>query len=58
MGSFDLKLVPWKIEYDIRLLEGLIRDEGVIAFYGGEPLLNLEFIGKVIDAFQENDYVL
>ncbi len=57
-GSFDPRLVPWRVEYDVGLLEDLIRDEDVIAFYGGEPLLNLEFIEKMMDLFQENRYVL
>ncbi len=57
-GSFDPKRVPWRIEYRMGLLDDLIRDDDVIAFYGGEPLLNLEFIRDVMDRFRRCHYVV
>ncbi len=52
-GSIPRDLVPWKVNYDINELKKLLSDdpEPVIAFYGGEPLLNPEFIMRVMDSF-------
>ncbi len=52
-GSFPERLVPWRVEYDISVLDTLIEgDENpVIAFYGGEPLLNTDFIVEVMSRY-------
>jgi len=50
-GSFEPKIVPWRVNYDLGLLKRLIEadDEAVVIFYGGEPLLNPGFIMRVMD---------
>ena len=52
-GSFPQNLVPWEVEYPIDNLRKFISDdtEPTIAFYGGEPLLNVGFIEKIMDEF-------
>ncbi|MCD6236025.1 MAG: TIGR04084 family radical SAM/SPASM domain-containing protein [Thaumarchaeota archaeon] len=57
-GSFDPKIVPWKIRYDLRLLEEVFREGDSIAFYGGEPLLNIPFIEEVVERFDAEHYVI
>lgn len=57
-GSFDPKVVPWEVGYDLRSLEELIGEGDVVAFYGGEPLLNLEFIRRAIDSLRAERFVL
>jgi len=50
-GSFDPNVVPWGIKYDLKALKEKIESdpEAVIIFYGGEPLLNPNFIMNVMD---------
>jgi len=50
-GSFDPKIVPWSVRYQVKVLEEVFRDGDSIAFYGGEPLLNTGFIKEVLEAF-------
>ena len=50
-GSFDPQIVPWDVKYPLRLLEELFREGDSIAFYGGEPLLNMDFIREVMETF-------
>lgn len=57
-GSFNPDVVPWEIKYDLNLLANLINNEDIVAFYGGEPLLNQEFIKKVVDILGDHAYVL
>jgi len=57
-GSFDPEIVPWSVEYPLNDLEGLIRAEDIVAFYGGEPLLNQEFIKNFMDMFTVSRYVI
>lgn len=57
-GSFDPGKVPWSIEYDLGALEDLVRDGDVIAYYGGEPLLNLGFIESVAERFEGCRHVI
>ncbi len=58
-GSFPPKVVSWRVRYNLQSLRRLITDDDVVAFYGGEPLLNVNFIKKVIDALgNHNRYVL
>lgn len=48
-GSFPKQIVPWKIKYSIDLIKELSKHKKIdICFYGGEPLLNIEFIKEVI----------
>jgi len=59
-GSFPPNLVPWKIEYSLTDLETFISDdpEPIIAFYGGEPLVNVEFIKEVMGRFPHAKFVI
>ncbi|RLG48411.1 MAG: putative peptide-modifying radical SAM/SPASM domain-containing protein [Thermoproteota archaeon] len=49
-GSFPKEIVPWEVQYSIEdLVKFLSQDrEAIVAFYGGEPLLNPGFIEKVM----------
>ena len=48
-GSFPKQIVPWEIKYNIDSIKEIAeREEIDICFYGGEPLLNTEFIKEVI----------
>ncbi|MEM3156459.1 MAG: TIGR04084 family radical SAM/SPASM domain-containing protein [Nitrososphaerota archaeon] len=57
-GSFRPNVVPWEVKYDVRLLADLADSSDVIAFYGGEPLLNQKFIKKVVEVLGNRTYVL
>jgi len=59
-GSFPTNLVPWKVKYPISHLEKFISDdpEPIIAFYGGEPLLNARFIREVMEDFPDAKFVI
>lgn len=50
-GSFEPRIVPWRITYDPTRLKRLIEGdpEATVIFYGGEPLLNPRFIMWVMD---------
>ncbi|CCC80688.1 TIGR04084 family radical SAM/SPASM domain-containing protein [Thermoproteus tenax] len=51
-GSFDPRHSPWGIQYDLEDLKRLLSQdaEPVVFFYGGEPLLNPQFIMGVMDS--------
>lgn len=59
-GSFNPKKVPWKINYNLERLKDIIeRDkEAVIAFYGGEPLLNPQAIKWIMDNVKARHFVI
>ncbi len=59
-GSFKENVVPWKVKYDLEKLKSFLDedDEAAIAFYGGEPLLNTDFIRKVIDEGIGGRYII
>ncbi|MCD6095876.1 MAG: radical SAM protein, partial [Thermoprotei archaeon] len=59
-GSFPPELVPWEIQYDIEELNSFISQDpdAIIAFYGGEPLLNAKFIEEVMDYVQAKRFVI
>ncbi len=57
-GSFDPRIVPWKVEYDLKLFEEIFREGDSIAFYGGEPLLNTRFIEEVVERFDAEHYII
>ena len=59
-GSFPPNLVPWKTTYPTSQLKSFIFDdpEPTIAFYGGEPLLNVKFIRDVMEDFPEAKFVI
>ena len=59
-GSFPQDLVPWEVQYSIKDLEKFIEGDPqpIIAFYGGEPLLNPNFIMRVIDCIPNAKYVI
>jgi len=59
-GSFPPNVVPWRIEYPVKLLVDFVSrvDNPIICFYGGEPLLNPRFIEKVMDEIEDAKYVI
>jgi len=59
-GSFPESLVPYRVQYSISDLKKFLTGDKnvVIAFYGGEPLLNPEFISKVMDEVPAKRFVI
>jgi len=57
-GSFDPGVVPWSVRYGLEALESIVGPEDVVAFYGGEPLLNLEFIREATRRLRAGKFVL
>ncbi len=59
-GSFPRDKVPWVIKYSIDELRKFIEEDNsaTIAFYGGEPLLNIPFIKKVLDEIEAKHFVI
>ena len=59
-GSFNQKKVPWRIQYNYDYLERFIEGdpEAIVAFYGGEPLLNADFIAWVLDHVKAKHFVI
>ncbi|BCU67088.1 radical SAM/SPASM domain-containing protein [Sulfolobales archaeon HS-7] len=47
-GSFEKEVVPYGTKYDLRKLKVLIESDpnSTVVFYGGEPLVNREFISN------------
>ncbi len=52
--------MPWEIKYKFDDLKNLIRKDGesYICFYGGEPLLNLSFIKRVLKEVPAKKFIL
>ncbi len=50
-GSFDQRVVPWEVNYDIKKLASIMNNDPypVVVFYGGEPLLNPGFIEEAMN---------
>jgi len=59
-GSFQPEVVPWEIQYSLEdLISFISKDkDAIIAFYGGEPLLNADFIMKVMDSVPAKKFVI
>ncbi|MEN2975224.1 MAG: TIGR04084 family radical SAM/SPASM domain-containing protein, partial [Candidatus Caldarchaeales archaeon] len=57
-GSFNPEIVPWSINYSLDYLENLVERDDVIAFYGGEPLLNLKKIEYIMDKISPSKWVI
>ncbi|RLG55860.1 MAG: putative peptide-modifying radical SAM/SPASM domain-containing protein [Thermoproteota archaeon] len=59
-GSFPDSLVPWEVKYRLDdLLDFLSKDrEPIVAFYGGEPLLNTKLIGDLLDSMEPSKLVI
>jgi len=59
-GSFNPDMVPWSVQYDLEDLGGFIEGdpEPIIGFYGGEPLLNVDFIKEVMDEIPNAKYII
>jgi len=59
-GSFPPNLVPWRVNYSIANLKSFISSDSkpVIAFYGGEPLLNVGFIREVMEELPDARFVI
>ncbi len=57
-GSFPENLVPYEIKYDIEILKNIIRENDNICFYGGEPLLNIEDLVKIILSIRARKYIV
>ncbi|RLG90046.1 MAG: putative peptide-modifying radical SAM/SPASM domain-containing protein, partial [Candidatus Hecatellales archaeon] len=60
-GSFPERLVPWTVRYRLselsKFLEG-DKGEIIVAFYGGEPLLNPKFIKEVMEKVSADRFVI
>lgn len=52
--------MPWRIEYELSALRAFLEQdsEPVIAFYGGEPLLEPDFIREVMDRVGAERWVI
>ncbi|MEM1670162.1 MAG: TIGR04084 family radical SAM/SPASM domain-containing protein [Candidatus Methanomethylicaceae archaeon] len=59
-GSLPEKYVPYKIKYKINQLKDFIEEdkEAIIAFYGGEPLINYEFIKEVMNKVEAKKFAI
>ena len=57
-GSFDEAIVPWEVKYSISDLKKIVGREDDVAFYGGEPLLNVGFIEEVMGELNPSHYIL
>lgn len=59
-GSFDSRKVPWSVQYNPLKLKRLIESdpEAVVAFYGGEPLLNAGLIRWAMDNVRAKHFVI
>ncbi|MBO3801117.1 MAG: TIGR04084 family radical SAM/SPASM domain-containing protein [Thermoproteota archaeon] len=59
-GSFGENEVPWKVQYKLDDLKRLIEhdNEATIAFYGGEPLMNPNFIIDVMENIKVKRFVI
>lgn len=59
-GSFPPERVPWEVEYPIDYLKEFISEDPdpIIAFYGGEPLLNADYIVEVMDEIPYARFVI
>lgn len=52
--------MPHRIKYEINQLKDFIEQdkEAIIAFYGGEPLINYEFIKVVMDKIEAKKFII
>jgi len=59
-GSFPERLVPSNVKYTIRDLQDFLSGarELIIAFYGGEPLLNSSWIMEVMERIDARHFVI
>lgn len=59
-GSFDNSVMPEKIEYSISELKDFLSqfESYSIAFYGGEPLLEMETMKKMMDELSAEHYII
>lgn len=57
-GSFRRDVVPWRVGYPVEWLRDVVGRGDVVAFYGGEPLLNPGFIGRVMDEVEAGRWVI
>ena len=59
-GSFPESLVPYEVKYGVDDLKRFISDDPAptICFYGGEPLLNRNFIRNIMDEIPRARFVV
>ena len=60
-GSFPEELVPWTVKYSLTDLSRFLeKDKGeiIVAFYGGEPLLNTNFIRKAMTKLPADRFII
>ncbi len=59
-GSFPLWRVPWRERYSLEELKQSLEgaENLAIAFYGGEPLLNVRFMEKVMDEVEAEHFIV
>jgi putative peptide-modifying radical SAM enzyme len=55
--DFDFN-VPSDFSADLKQLKKFIKKDDVIIFYGGEPIVNLEKLKKIMDLFPENRFCM
>ncbi len=57
-GSFPEKYVPPKPKYNPELLRDIVKPSDNVVFYGGEPLLNPDFIEWVLDNVRAKRFIV
>ncbi len=59
-GSIDKSVMPPELTYSLQQLRSFIESdpEPSIAFYGGEPLLRLDLMEKIMDSINAEHYIL
>jgi uncharacterized protein len=60
-GDFELDYsLPRKADYDVRYLNRFCKKDpdGVVTFYGGEPLLNADFLRQVMDQVDAKHFMI
>ncbi len=60
-GDFELDYsLPKRADYDVGYLDRFCRKDSdcVVTFYGGEPLLNMEFVRQVMDRVAAKDFMI
>jgi len=55
--TYDYK-VPCKINYDLEKLKTFVKKEDYVTFYGGEPLLGMDDIRKIMDSVECQGFMI
>ncbi len=57
-GSFPEKYVPHGLRFDISILKNIIRPCDNVCFYGGEPLLNVDDILRIVNTLKVKKFII